>query len=127
MGLTYTITKELRWEAAHVLHGLPEGHQCGRLHGHSYRASVTLVASSLDENGFVLDFGIIKEVVKDRYDHQTLNDRMQGNPTAERIAEDLFKLINEVLFKLEYDKEVKVLSVTVWETETCCATVEVGG
>ena len=34
------ITQAFTFEAAHHLPNVPEGHKCGRLHGHSYRVEV---------------------------------------------------------------------------------------
>ncbi|MFW2389327.1 MAG: 6-pyruvoyl trahydropterin synthase family protein, partial [Polyangiales bacterium] len=34
------IWREFRFEAAHLLPNVPEGHKCKRLHGHSYRVRV---------------------------------------------------------------------------------------
>lgn len=84
----FTSTKQFAFEASHQLPDMPPGHQCGRLHGHSYRVEVELASKRLDEHGFVLDYGELKvfeEYLKARYDHRHLNDLMLY-PTAEHLA-----------------------------------------
>ncbi len=84
------IWKEFRFEAAHLLPNLPEGHKCRRLHGHSYRVRI-YVEGELDENlGWIIDFADIKAAFKpilDQLDHHYLNE-IEGleNSTAEVIA-----------------------------------------
>ncbi|MGB1561182.1 MAG: 6-pyruvoyl trahydropterin synthase family protein, partial [Sinimarinibacterium flocculans] len=34
--------KDFRFEAAHLLPKVPEGHKCARLHGHSYQVRITI-------------------------------------------------------------------------------------
>lgn len=77
---------EFRYEAAHWLPYVPGGHQCGRMHGHSYHLTV-VIAGPVAANGFVIDFAYVKSAVKpliDKLDHHTLND-VPGldNPTVE--------------------------------------------
>ncbi|MBM4108276.1 MAG: 6-carboxytetrahydropterin synthase QueD [Phycisphaerae bacterium] len=84
------VFKEFRFEAAHRLSGVPEGHKCARLHGHSYRVRV-YVEGPLDPRvGWVIDFADIKRAFKplyDRLDHCLLNELEGiGNPTAENLA-----------------------------------------
>jgi 6-pyruvoyltetrahydropterin/6-carboxytetrahydropterin synthase len=89
----YTIAKEFGFSASHVLEGLPDGHQCGRLHGHNYVVELELRAEQLDERGFVLDYGELapfKEWVDTHLDHRHLNDQVDGNPTAENLAAILY-------------------------------------
>ena len=88
------IYRRFRFEAAHVLPHVPEGHKCRRLHGHSYR--VTLVVSGdVGPAGWVMDFAHIKEAFQscaDRLDHRCLND-IPGleNPTSENLAMWIWK------------------------------------
>ena len=59
---TLKVTKQFDFEAAHFLtkyHG-----KCERLHGHSYKLFVT-VEGPLQENGMVIDFVILKKIVKE--------------------------------------------------------------
>ena len=102
----YRICKRFTFDAAHRLDGLPDGHKCGRLHGHTYTVEVELAAHRLDEHGFVIDFGdlskIVKGLIDQSYDHRFLNDMIDCgtcpvNPTAENIAFDLYNTITPLL------------------------------
>jgi 6-pyruvoyltetrahydropterin/6-carboxytetrahydropterin synthase len=51
-----------------------DGHECEPLHGHNYRAAVSL-EGTLDENAYVLDFTKLKRALRavvDRLDHRML-------------------------------------------------------
>ncbi|TMR95648.1 6-carboxytetrahydropterin synthase QueD [Nonomuraea basaltis] len=92
--MSFRIGKRFTFEAAHQLSGLPEGHKCGRLHGHSYAVEVVLSATELSEPGFVADFADldpVKRHLAERYDHQVLNATIDVEPTSENIARVLFK------------------------------------
>lgn len=82
------ITRAYTVQAAHQLHGLREGHKCGRMHGHNYRIEIT-VAGPVDARGFVLDAEEIDlkvgQPMMAALDHRTLNDVIP-QPTAENIA-----------------------------------------
>lgn len=83
------VWKEFTFDSAHYLPHVPEGHKCGRMHGHTFRVRIE-VSGPVDENGWVIDFGEIKSAVKpliDMIDHSVLND-FSGleNPTSENIA-----------------------------------------
>jgi 6-pyruvoyltetrahydropterin/6-carboxytetrahydropterin synthase len=89
---TRTVTRigrTFRFESAHRLPNLPDGHRCKNLHGHNYRVEV-VIAGAVDDRGFVLDFAEIDAAVMPLIrivDHRLLND-VEGleNPTAEVIA-----------------------------------------
>lgn len=87
--MTYRISKDFTFSASHVLEGLPEGHQCGRLHGHNYTVRIQLTSPGLNDLGFVLDYGELaplQEWIGDVLDHRHLNDCVTVNPTAENLA-----------------------------------------
>ena len=112
----YAIWKHFRFSASHILTGLPEGHQCGRLHGHNYTIEVELESDSLNEVGFVRDFGelkAIKSFIDAEWDHRHLNDVIDGNPTAENMARILFNEFTEAY--------PEMCAVRVQETETSWA------
>jgi 6-pyruvoyltetrahydropterin/6-carboxytetrahydropterin synthase len=87
-----SITRAYTVQAAHQLHGLREGHKCGRMHGHNYRIEVT-IAGPVTEQGFVVDAEEIDRwvgsIIMLRLDHRTLNDVIE-QPTAENIAAWVF-------------------------------------
>lgn len=141
----YTITKEFRFEAAHILLG--HDGQCARLHGHSYRVAVTLSSPTLIDDPFepdyamVLDFGAISgvwknalEPVLDHYFLAAVKDvKLHGPdtyqvgdiilprsyvtalPVLRTTAEELSKFIHSV-FDQAFPELVS--SVQVWETAT---------
>jgi 6-pyruvoyltetrahydropterin/6-carboxytetrahydropterin synthase len=85
----FEIFKEFTFEAAHRLPFVPEGHKCGRLHGHSFRCELH-VQGPLDSQGWVLDFADLKRAwvpLDAILDHAYLND-VPGleNPTCEVLA-----------------------------------------
>ena len=83
------ITKEFQFEMAHALLGY-DG-PCKNIHGHSYKLDVTVKGevkegTSESDEGMVIDFGIIKDIVKelivDEYDHSlVLNEKMEIDKT----------------------------------------------
>lgn len=82
----YTVTKRLEVAGAHKL-TLPYKSKCSNLHGHNWIIDVTCKAETLNENGMVVDFKHISETVKDKLDHQYVNEVLPNmNPTAENIA-----------------------------------------
>lgn len=84
------IFKEFTFESAHRLPHVPEGHKCGRLHGHSFRVAIYLEGEVNPHTGWIRDFSEIKQIFKpvyERLDHNYLND-LPGleNPTSENLA-----------------------------------------
>lgn len=119
--MPYTISKRHHFSASHVLHGLPDGHPCGRLHGHNYEIDVRLTADTLDAVGFVYDYGKLKPFlawVDAHLDHRHLNDEVEGNPTAENLSRIL---ASAATVTLKVPPEVR-LTVAVSETPKTWAT-----
>lgn len=95
------IFKEFTFEAAHRLPHVPEGHKCGRLHGHSYRVEVHVTGPVQDDAGWVLDFADIKAAfapLLDQLDHHYLNE-VPGlaNPTSENVAAWIWERLTSTL------------------------------
>lgn len=80
----YTVTKRMEVSGAHCLN-LPYESKCRNLHGHNWVIEVTCRREELDENGMVVDFTHIKDVVM-QLDHAFVNDVIKVNPTAENMA-----------------------------------------
>lgn len=92
------IFKEFSFEAAHWLPNVSAGHKCGRLHGHSYKAVVSVSGAVGGDTGWVMDFGDLKEIcapVIAELDHCCLNE-VPGleNPTSELLAEWLWRRLH---------------------------------
>ncbi len=105
---------EFSFEAAHMLPNVPEGHKCRRLHGHSFRVSVSVSGPVDDETGWVMDFADIEaacEPIHAQLDHRYLND-IEGleNPTSEVIARWVWDRLKPNLPGLS--------QVRIWETCT---------
>lgn len=106
----YTVTKRIEISGSHQLN-LPYESKCKNLHGHNWIIDVTLKSEKLDDNGMVLDFVKIKEIVN-RLDHAHINDIVSFNPTAENMAKWLC------------DKIPHCVKVSVQETEGNVAAYE---
>ena len=60
--------------------------KCENLHGHNWIITVYCKAAELNDDGMVVDFTEVKQLVHGRLDHQDLNQVLPFNPTAENIA-----------------------------------------
>lgn len=110
--MTVELTKEYRFEAAHRLPRVPEGHKCARVHGHSYKIELSVRGPVDPETGWLIDFGIIDDAwapLHARFDHRSLND-VSGldNPTSENLAIYIWNALRPGVPQLS--------AVTVWET-----------
>jgi len=86
----YVISKEFSFCASHQLAHLPDTHKCARLHGHNYVVTLEVSAGTLDERGFVVDYGEMDAFARyvETFDHRHLNDlvRTPALTTAENLA-----------------------------------------
>jgi 6-pyruvoyltetrahydropterin/6-carboxytetrahydropterin synthase len=114
--MTYLIGKRFTFAAAHQLRGLPEGHKCSRLHGHTYTAEVELSARDLTPPGFVTDFanlGPFGRHLEEKFDHRNLSETLDFEPTAENLARHFFEWCAEHIGR--------VSAVRVWESPSSWA------
>lgn len=81
----YYVKKSFEISAAHRL-DLSYESKCTNVHGHNWIITVECRAKELNSDGMVTDFTHIKQLVKERLDHQVLNDVLDMNPTAENLA-----------------------------------------
>ncbi|MXN90137.1 6-carboxytetrahydropterin synthase QueD [Flavobacterium sp. Sd200] len=137
------ITKQFTFETGHALYGY-DG-KCKNVHGHSYKLSVTVMGSPIDDTenvkyGMVIDFGDLKKIVKqeivDVFDHATvfnkntphvelakeLSDRghhvilVDYQPTSENMVIDFAEKI-----KTNLPEGILLHSLKLQETETSFA------
>ena len=136
------VTKRFHFEMAHTLYhydGL-----CCNIHGHSYNLEVTLAGEPRNDpghpkDGMVMDFAMLKEIVKSkivsRFDHslminkltpkeqadmlRKISDRIlvvDFQPTTENIAAYIAGILQQHL-----PKEVSLFSIRLFETVTSFA------
>ena len=120
----FELTVELPFSAAHQIEGHPG--PCARLHGHNYRAAITIAGDRLGDHDMLLDFGQLKDICREvisGLDHTFLNDLpafADLNPTAEALARHLHQ---QLALKLSpHRPRLRVARVTVHESETSSAT-----
>jgi 6-pyruvoyltetrahydropterin/6-carboxytetrahydropterin synthase len=106
------LVHEFRFEAAHRLPRVPEGHKCARLHGHSFRIELAAAGPVDERTGWFIDFGELHALWQPLYDvldHHYLNE-VPGleNPTSENLARWIWDRMKPGLRELT--------RVTVYET-----------
>jgi len=113
----FEICRSRVFSASHQLRGYKG--KCERLHGHNWRVRVHLWAEKLDDCGMVMDFHeldrIMSEAIKP-YDHQHINEVApfdKLNPSAENLA----KVIGDLVAKQIEGNHVNVRCCDVWENE----------
>jgi 6-pyruvoyltetrahydropterin/6-carboxytetrahydropterin synthase len=131
-----TVTKSVRFDAAHVLtnhNGL-----CKNLHGHTYRVEISVSQYGGDGSDMVIDFKDLKriatEVICERFDHAFIyNTASEGEREIAAVVEKHsmrtvalpFRSTAENLaryFYGELEERIRGLSaVRVWETADSCA------
>ena len=57
------IYKEFKFDAAHRLTQVDEGHKCGNLHGHTFVLEVHLEGEVDPSRGWILDFNVLCDAV----------------------------------------------------------------
>lgn len=94
----YEVTVEAGFSSGHYLRNYKG--KCENPHGHNYKVRVTLMGTELDATGLLLDFKLLKQVMRpiiDRIDHQMLNDLepfTELNPSAENLAKYFYDETN---------------------------------
>ena len=109
------LEKTFRFEAAHFLPNVPDGHKCKRMHGHSFRVTVAVEGEIDDKTGWIMDYGVITKAFSplgEQLDHHLLNE-IEGleNPTSEQLAMWIWNRL-----KLDLPE---LFEVIVEETCTC--------
>lgn len=96
-----TLYKDFTFESAHRLPHVPEGHKCGRLHGHSFLVRLEITGEMDSHTGWIMDFSDLTIAFKpifDQLDHYYLND-IPGleNPTSEVLAQWIWQQLKSQL------------------------------
>ncbi len=115
---TFLLSTEATFSAAHTLPGVD---MCARMHGHNWRARVTVTfdAARLDGHGMGVDFRVLEQMTRDAvadFEHRYLNDLApfaECAPTAESIARVVAERVDTRLGG--HSSGARVLEVELWE------------
>ncbi|MDC0610320.1 6-carboxytetrahydropterin synthase [Vibrio sp.] len=137
------IRKLFKFEGAHIVRNCSSERCKKSIHGHSYTVEIFVKSQGFDNGMMVMDFGLMKDNMKDfidGFDHaysmwnkesdefQTFmknhSDRwieMPVSPSAEAYSLMFFKVLDEMIKATEFnngEKNVELHSVRVHETAT---------
>jgi 6-pyruvoyltetrahydropterin/6-carboxytetrahydropterin synthase len=120
----FEITVEAGFSSGHYLRNYYG--KCENPHGHNYRVLLTLAGAELDEAGLLLDFKLLKTLLKpvvNYLDHQMINDLppfTELNPSAENLARYFYQETSRQLLE-KTGGRVQVKDCTIFETDTSFA------
>jgi len=137
-----TLEKRFELDAGHRLS--KHDFDCQNLHGHRYQFEVQVDGDVDPDTGMIVDFAHVKEPVMDAFDHNfVLNESdpilavreeleaqqekelylLDGEPTAEHIAEEALDLIVASLTAGE-ERRIDRIRVRLFETPNSSVTAE---
>lgn len=97
----FEISKQFHFEAAHTLQRAIESEPSRRIHGHSYRAAVTVRGEADRATGMVVDLGVLDRAladVREGLDHRYLDDIADLGPaTMENLAAWIWQRVARVV------------------------------
>ena len=137
------IRKLFKFENAHIVRGCSSVKCRSSIHGHSYKVEILFESNFLDNGQMVYDFGLMKqnmkaliesfdhaitlwsgdskEYIQDMKKHSSRWVELPVSPSAEQFSRVIFLMIDallELTCKVNGEKEVKLHSVIVHETDT---------
>ena len=121
----FEVTVEAGFSYGHYLRNYRG--KCENPHGHNYKVFVTLIGEELDEAGMLLDFKLLKQVMRptvEYLDHFMINDLKpfdaELNPSAENLAKYFYDQTSTQLHEMTAGR-VRVKDCTLYETDTSFA------
>jgi 6-pyruvoyltetrahydropterin/6-carboxytetrahydropterin synthase len=115
----WELTKSFRFDASHTLDRSIATEASRRIHGHSYRAEVTVRGEADAKTGMVVDFGLLEDALaeaRDGLDHRMLDDVPDLGPaTMESLAAWIWRKLAPVtkgLVKVTVFRDSQSESVT---------------
>ena len=113
----YEIKTQAHFSAAH--HLLNYEGECENQHGHNWLVEAFVKGNHLDKSNILIDYKVLKKAlnkVLNLLDHKDINELEQFkgvSPSSEKLAKFIYD---------EMRKDIKNLSkISVWETQTSCA------
>ncbi|SNT06727.1 6-pyruvoyltetrahydropterin/6-carboxytetrahydropterin synthase [Granulicella rosea] len=121
----FEVTVQAGFSSGHYLRNYRG--KCENPHGHNYKVFVTLVGEELDATGLLLDFKLLKQVMKptvEYLDHFMINDLKpfdeEINPSAENLAKYFYQQTAQQMIEMTGGR-VRVKDCTLYETDTSFA------
>lgn len=100
----FELSKQFRFDAAHTLDRVIETESSRRIHGHSYRAEVTVRGRPDPVSGMVVDLGLLErslEEARDALDHRFLDEINDLGPaTMENLSRWIWNRLKPVIANL---------------------------
>lgn len=113
----FELKAQMYFAAAH--HLLNYEGECENQHGHNWLVEAYVTGNQLDKSNILIDYKVLKRELKsvlDLLDHKDLNELpyFEGeSPSSEMISKFIYTKLKE---------KINILSkVSVWETNTSCA------
>lgn len=121
----FEVTVEAGFSSGHYLRNYRG--KCENPHGHNYKVFITLIGEELDPTGLLLDFKLLKQVMRptvEYLDHFMINDLKpfdeEINPSAENLAKYFYDQTSKQLREMTAGR-VRVKDCTLYETDTSFA------
>jgi 6-pyruvoyltetrahydropterin/6-carboxytetrahydropterin synthase len=96
----FELSKQFRFESAHTLERIIETEPSRRIHGHSYRAEVTVRGDVDVKTGMIVDLGVFERALndaRDALDHHLLDDVPDLGPaTLENLSAWIWRKVTPV-------------------------------
>ena len=94
----WELTKSFGFEAAHALSGTTLGAASEEIHGHSFRAEITIRGTPDPKTGMIIDLDLLTQniaALRDTLDHKFLN-KIEGleRPTLENLAQFIWQRVD---------------------------------
>nr|WP_066735422.1 6-carboxytetrahydropterin synthase [Bradyrhizobium sp. CCH5-A9] len=100
----FELSKQFRFDAAHTLDRAIDTEPSRRIHGHSYRAEVTVRGRPDPTTGMVVDLGLLErsmEEARDGLDHRFLDEVSDLGPaTMENLSRWIWNRLSPVVGNL---------------------------
>ena len=121
----FEVTVEAGFSSGHYLRNYRG--KCENPHGHNYKVFITLIGEELDSTGLLLDFKLLKQVMRptvEYLDHFMINDLKpfdeELNPSAENLAKYFYDQTSKQLHEMTAGR-VRVKDCTLYETDSSFA------
>ena len=117
----FELSKQFRFDAAHTLDRNIETESSRRIHGHSYRAEVTVRGRPDSVTGMIVDLGILERLMedaRDALDHRFLDEINDLGPaTMENLSRWIWGRLHPVvanLFKVSVYRDSSGEACSYW-------------